>query len=298
MAFSSRTPRRQKGLALLLAMLVVVLISTVAVSILHEEKYTIRKTSHIELMERARLYALGLEDWARLFLRKDREDSKIDSLDEDWATSIPGLPIEGGYLAGYLEDEQSKFNLNSVVVSDLQVERFRRLCRRLEVDDSFVPALMDWIDKDFDVRYPDGMEENYPNYRVGNRELVDITELLLVHNVTPEMFEKLKPYITALPATATINVNTMSEVIFQSLGEEGDVTRFTEERENAAYDSVDDFIERLQLPIDPEGLSVDTHFFRAHGQVVQGEQAFNMNTLLARDDNGRTHVLNRDLGLL
>ncbi len=298
MALSSGSPRRQKGLALLLAMLVVVLITTVAVSILHEEKYTIRKTSHIQLMERARMYAFGLEDWARLFLRKDREDSKIDSLDEDWATSIPGLPIDGGYLAGYLEDEQSKFNLNSVVVSDLQVERFLRLCRELEVDDSFVPALIDWIDKDFDVRYPEGMEENYPTYRVANRELADISELLLVHNMTPEIFEKLKPYITALPATATINVNTMSEVIFQSLGEEGDVTRFIEERENAAYESVDDFIERLQLPIDPEGLSVDTHFFRAHGQVVQGDQTFSLSTLLSREDNGRTHLLNRDLGLL
>jgi len=298
MASSRRSPRRQRGLALLLAMLVVVLVTTVAVSILHEEMYTIRKTSHLQLMDRARLYAFGLEDWARLFLRQDREDSKIDSLDEDWATSIPGLPIEGGYLAGYLEDEQAKFNLNSVLVSELQVERFRRLCRQLEVDDSFIPALMDWIDEDFEVRYPDGMEENYPTYRVANRELADISELLLVHNVTPEIFEKLRPYVTALPATATINVNTMSKEIFQSLDEEGDVSKFIEERESAAYESVDEFIERLQLPLDPEGLSVDTNYFRAHGQVVQGDQTFNLSTLLSRDDNGRTRVLNRDLGQL
>jgi general secretion pathway protein K len=295
---ASASPRRQRGLALLLAMLVVVMVTTVAVSILHEEKYTIRKVSHIQLMDRSRLYALGLEDWARLFLRQDREDSEIDSLDEDWATSIPGLPIEGGYLAGYLEDEQAKFNLNSVVVSELWVERFRRLCRLLEVDEAFIPALMDWIDDDFEVRYPDGMEENYPDYRVANRELTDISELLLVHNMTPEMYEKLMPFITALPATATINVNTMPEVIFRSLAEEGDVSQFIEEREADAYSSIDDFIERLQLPLDPEGLSVDTSYFRAHGQVVQGDQSFNMNTLIFRDEGGRTRVLNRNFGLL
>ena len=289
--------RKQKGMALLLAMLVVVLVTTVAVSMLHEEKYTIRKTGHIQAMDRARLYAIGLEDWARLFLRKDREDSEIDSLDEDWAIGVPGLPIEGGYLAGYLEDEQAKFNLNSVVVSELQVERFRRLCKNLEVDDVFIPALIDWIDDDFEVTYPDGMEENYEAYRVANRELSDISELLLVHNVTPEMYEKLKPYITALPATTTINVNTMSEVVFQSLGEEGDVTKFIEEREDEAYSSVEDFIERLQLPIDAEGLSVDTKFFRAHGQVVQGDQVFNLNTLVYRDEKGRTSIFNRSLGI-
>ena len=56
-------------------------------------------------MDRAALYAVGLEDWARIYLREDKQDSKTDSLDEDWAVGIPGLPIEGGYLAGYLEDE-------------------------------------------------------------------------------------------------------------------------------------------------------------------------------------------------
>jgi len=295
MAYSS--PGKQKGLALLVAMLIVVLVATVAVSILHEEKFTLRKTAHIQGMDRARLYAIGLEDWARVFLRKDREKSDIDSLDEDWAIGVPGLPIEGGYLAGYLEDEQAKFNLNSVVVSDLQVERFRRLCRNLEVDDIFIPALIDWIDQDFEVTYPDGMEENYQDYRVANRELTDISELLLVHNVTPEMYEKLKPYITALPATTTINVNTMSEVIFRSLGEEGDVKQFIDEREEEAYSSVENFIERLQLPFDAEGLSVGTNFFRAHGQVVQGEQVVNLNTLVYRDDKGGTSIYNRSLGL-
>ena len=105
------------------------------------------------------------------------------------------------------------------------------------------------------------------------------------------------PHITALPATTTINVNTMSEVIFQSLGEEGDVTRFVEERKDNPYESIEDFVERLQLPLDVEGLSVDTRFFRAHGQVVQGEQVFNLNTLVYRDDKGATSIFNRSLGI-
>ena len=289
--------RRQRGLALLLAILVVVMVSAVAVSILHEEKYALRKTSHILLMDRAGLYAYGLEDWARLFLREDREDSETDSLDEDWAIGIPGLPIEGGYLSGFIEDEQSRFNLNSVLESELQVERLRRLCRRLEVDDIFIPALMDWIDEDFDIRYPDGMEENYDTYRVANREMADTSELLLVHNVTAEMYAKLEPYITALPATTTININTMSEAVYESLGEEvGSASKFIEERNEDPYSSIEDFIERLQLPIEVEGLSVSTNYFRARGQVVQGEQVFNLSSLIYRGDDGKTLVVNRSLG--
>ena len=279
-----------------MALMIVVLATTIAVSIIYEEKFTIRKTGHIYMMDRAHLYAVGLEDWARIYLREDREESEIDSLDESWALGIPGLPIEGGYLNGYLEDEQAKFNVNSIVISEVALNRFIRLCDNLGIEDNFIPALMDWIDEDFDIRYPDGMEENYDSYRVANREMADISELMLVHNMTAEIYEKLKPHITALPTPTTLNVNTMSDVIFQSLGTEGDVSQFIEEREDDPYASVGEFIERLQFPVEEEGLSIDTKYFRAHGQVVQGEQVFNLTTLLYRNEKGNTIVLNRTLG--
>ena len=293
-----RRPRRQQGLALLIAVLIVVIATTVAVNIAYEEKFALRKTGHIQLMDRASLYAVGLEDWAQIYLREDKKESKTDSLDEYWATGIPGWPIEGGYLTGYMEDEQAKFNLNSVVGSETAVARLRRLCNNLDIEDRFIPALQDWIDQDFDIRYPDGMEEGYDTYRVSNREMTDISELLLVHHVTPEIYDRLKPHITALPITSTMNVNTMSADVFQLLADEVDVTRFLEEREDDPFASVDEFVERMQLPIEIEGLSVDTQYFRAHGQVVQGDRNYNLKSLIYRDNEGRTTVINRTLGQL
>ena len=67
-------------------------------------------------------------------------------------------------------------------------------------------------------------------------------------------------------------------------------------RESDPYSSVEEFIERLQIPVDIEGLSVDTRFFRTHGQVVQGDQTLNMTSLVYRDDKGKTTVINRTLG--
>jgi general secretion pathway protein K len=290
-------PKKQRGIALLLAVLIVVIATTVAVSIAHEEKFTIRKTAHVHLSDRAGLYAIGLEDWARIYLKEDREESETDSLDEYWARGIPGLPIEGGYLTGYLEDEQARFNLNTLITSEIAVTRFKRLCDNLGVEDRFIPSLMDWIDQDFDIRYPDGAEDNYDTYRVANRDMVDISELLLVQHVTPEIFELLKPHITALPPPTSINVNTMSVVIYESLADDIDVSNLLEEREDDVFESIDDFIERMQLPIETEGLSVDTQYFRAHGQVVQGEQIYNLTSLVYRNTTGKTMVLNRTLGL-
>ena len=286
----------QPGIALLSAILVVLVASTIIVSLTHQEAFSIRKTSRIQIMDKARNYALGLEDWARLFLTKDREDSSIDHLGEDWAIGIPGLPIEGGFLSGFLEDAQARINLNSLLSSQETLNRFNRLCNNLNVDTSFVPALLDWLDDDFNVRYPDGAEENYPNYRVANRDMVDVSELLLVQNVTPEIYQTLKPHITTLPGVTNLNVNTMSGTVFLSLDSNLDAEAFIEERENEEFADLPNFIQRLKLTIDVAGLSVSTDYFLAHGQITLGEQELSLNSLINRDSKGKTVVVHRTLG--
>ncbi len=289
-------PSGESGIALISAILVLVIASVISVSIAHQGAFSIRKTSRIQLMDKARHYALGLEDWARIFLSKDRKDSSVDHLGEDWAIGIPGLPIEGGFLAGYLEDEQAKFNINNLLGSEESVNRFKRLCNNLNVDTTFVPALLDWLDDDFEVRYPDGAEENYESYRVANREMVDVSELFLVKNVTPEIFQTLRPYIAALPGPTKLNVNTMSETIFLSLGDDLEADAFIDEREEKEFSDVQDFIQRLQLTLEESGLSVSTNYFLAHGQVTVGEQELSLNSLIYRDSEGKTVIISRTLG--
>lgn len=280
-----------------MAILVVVAATAISVSMIHDEAFLIRKTSRVQLLDRARLYALGLEDWARLILKRDQEDSDIDDLSEDWAFGVPGLPIEAGYLAGFMQDEQSKINLNSLLDSEESVKRLTRLCNNLEVDPIFIPALLDWLDEDLDVRYPDGAEEHYDTYRVANRKIADISELLLVKNVTAEMYQQLKPYITALPTTTGININTMSETVFMTLGEDLNSESFIQEREEESFTSVQQFIERLQIPVEEADLAVSTEYFLANGQVVQGDLEYNFETLIHRSNEGVTAVISRSLGL-
>jgi len=288
--------QKQAGVALLAAILLLVTATAIIVAITHEQAFAIRKTSRIHLADRASLYALGLEDWAQIYLKNDRQDSEIDHLGEDWAVGVPGLPIEGGFLSGYMEDEQSRLNINGLLDSEISVNRFVRLCNNLEVDPSFIPALLDWIDVDFDVRYPDGAEEHYENYRVANRPMVDISELLLVKNVTPEIYNRLRPHITALPVATDINVNTMSEAVFLSLGEDLKGEDLVGAREEEEFNSVQDFIDRLQIPLEVAGLSANTDYFRAHGQVTQGDLVFSLDSLLHRDASGITSVISRTLG--
>jgi general secretion pathway protein K len=284
----------QKGIVLLAAILVVMVATAIIVSITHAEAFSIRKTGRIQSLERASAYAFGLEDWARVILVRDNKESDIDYSGEDWAVGIPRLPIEGGYLSGTMDDEQAKFNINNLLGSEESVKRFRRLCDNLEIETTFIDPLLDWMDKDFDIRYPDGLEDQYETYRVANRPLSDVSEL--IKNMTSEMYQQLRPHITALPAPTNININTMTDQVFLSLGELVNLDQYIAERDKKAFTDIPSFIERMQLPIPETGLSVSTDYFYAHGTVVQGDQSVNFNTLIHRDSNGKTMVLNRTLG--
>ena len=303
MSYSRILPPRlssssQKGIVLLAAILVVMVASAIIVSITHAEAFSIRKTSRIQVLERANSYAFGLEDWARVLLIRDSKESDTDHLAENWAIGIPGLPIEGGFLSGFLEDEQAKFNINNLLRSEESVKRFQRLCDNLEVETTFIDPLLDWMDEDFDIRYPDGAEDQYETYRVANRPLSDISELMLIKNMTADMYQKLLPHITTLPAPTNINVNTLTDQVFLSLGEGLNLDQYLEEREKEDFKDIPSFFERLQLTIPPADLSVSTEYFYAHGTVVQGDQSVNFNTLIHRDSNDKTMILNRTLGRL
>ena len=128
--------------------------------------------------------------------------------------------------------------------------------------------------------------------------MVDISELMLVKHVTPEIYDSLKPYITALPDTTNVNVNTISETVFLSLGENLSAGSFNEERDKEEFSSIQNFVDRLQIPLDESGLSVTTNYFHAYGQVSQGDLLLNLDTLLRRDENGDTRVIKRTLGQL
>lgn len=105
-----------------------------------------------------------------------------------------------------LSDENGKFNLNSFYTVSLTdkikaLEGFKRLLKRLRLDEDISLIISDWIDRDSDEEYPEG-ERNSKN-----RELYSIEELLQIPGITEEIFEKLKPYVTCY-TDGRININS------------------------------------------------------------------------------------------
>ena len=208
---------RQRGVALITALLLVFLATMTAVEAVYSFQLTLNRSAVVLGQRQVWYYALGGEAWAMEILRRDAEDNEFDHLEESWATQIPALPIQGGALAGKIEDLQGRFNLNDLVddeglVVPARVEQLDRLLRALQLEADIGPAVADWIDADLDPQ-PGGAESSdyllrTPPHVAANLVMADPSELRQVRGVTAEVYEALLPHVSALPRGTPLNVNT------------------------------------------------------------------------------------------
>jgi general secretion pathway protein K len=301
---------RERGVALVTALLVVALATVAAVAMATRLHVDLRRAGNLLHGEQAYAYALAAESWARVILKRDAGDNKVDSFEDDWATSLPPIAVEGGLVDGEINDLQGRFNVNNLVTDSGEadqpsLEYYRLLLERLGLDQALASALLDWIDSDINATFPGGVEdEDYlladPPYRAANRRLVDISELRLVQGYTAEVIATLAPHVAAIPRATNINVNTATPEVLLALHKDlqaGAVEDLLAAREQQAYESVNDFLAEdafagLQLPVE---VSVQSEWFLVLTDVVVGGGRARLRSLLHREDEA-TQVIMRTRG--
>ncbi|MEJ2644530.1 MAG: type II secretion system minor pseudopilin GspK [Gammaproteobacteria bacterium] len=305
------TTARQRGVALITAILVVALATVAAVSLAVHTQLDTRRTSNVLDNDQAYEYALGVETWARIILARDARDNRVDDLGEVWARRLPALPVTGGQVAGHITDLQGLFNLNNLVVSGKpsapDVAQFQRLLAIVGLQPQLVQAVIDWIDPDVNVTFPDGAEDEayllLPTpYRAANQPLVSVSSLRLVKGFDAKAVAALEPYVCALPGHTTINVNTAPAPVLQSLADgltQQDAKALVNARGQDGFASVQDFLKQDPLAgrkVDAQGLSVASHYFLVTSDARVGNGRVLMYSKVERADNGQTRVLMRTRG--
>ena len=135
----NRRRTSERGVAVITALLVVVLAASTATYMLAQQSAMLSQATLVANRAQADLYARTGLDWARGVLAQDaRSGGDVDSLDEGWAQPITGLPVERALVSGTLTDEQSKFNLNNLVMgtgkSDPDLQILRRYLAQTDQD--------------------------------------------------------------------------------------------------------------------------------------------------------------------
>ncbi len=110
-----RSQSNQQGVALIIALVITTIAVSLASLAMYRQQLQIRLSTNISNLEQAYEYAAGMEDWSKKILEQDyKDDPKVDSLQEDWASDLPPIAIPGGSLKGRLFDLQGRINLNSL----------------------------------------------------------------------------------------------------------------------------------------------------------------------------------------
>jgi general secretion pathway protein K len=303
--------RKQRGVAILTAMLIVTVATIIAVNLMWQATLDLRRAESALAADQGLLFMQGAEAWAADILRADLVDSPdSDNLSEQWAIELPPLPVDGGTISGKLEDLQGRFNLNNLINAsgeqdELARKQFERLLQVLDLDPTLAGAVVDWLDADTEIRFPDGGEDGSytdtdPQYRTANAMVTTPSELMAVLRFDREIYTKLAPYVTVLPSGTKLNVNTAPDVLLASLSENIDLSTaasLVEERAGADFVDIDQTFEDL---VEPDVLrridGVSGHFLLT-ATVTLGTNQLTMRSLLQRDRSGLTRALFRSLGV-
>ena len=172
----------------------------------------------------------------------------LSDLFSRYSYSYPGsidLPVENpfedfdGVISVRLEDENSKFNVNSLVstngiFNETSYNSFKRLLNALSLDEKIADKVADWIDRDSEARLSDS------EAGAKNSALLYIDELLLINGISKKDYDKLLPYITIYGDrnAPLININSAEVPVLMSLSDsmtEELANRIIQYRENTPF---------------------------------------------------------------
>lgn len=324
--------KRQRGVALITALLVVAIATVAAVEIVSRQHLDIRRAQNALARDQGYALALGAEAGALALLKADLfMGTTVDSLNEGWAQPVLLPDVQGAKLSLQLEDLQGRFNLNNLTTlpqdpaqaaNNLQYKRFRTLLENVATDnpdtvdgaefnpDQLISALVDWMDQDFLPR-PGGAEDDYylgleRPYRTGGQPLASPSELMLIKGYTPAFYEKLAPYVSALPVQGQptpINVNTAKPQVLRMFDRRIDkdaAERLAKQAAQRPWDKVSGgFLAESTvsgLGIDPAGLSVNSEYFLADTEVNLGRATVPLHSVLHRGSDRSIEVVRRGRG--
>lgn len=303
--------RRERGVALLTAIILVALATIVAANIAFRSGMTARRTSGAFLFDQAVQFAAGAEAIAAWALREDRKDNQRDDYSEAWARRYGPLeliPGSGIWLEAQLDDAQGRFNVNNLVNAEgvarpEVIEQIKRLLATLGLEPKWATLLADWIDADVEPNGFEGGEDTLylaqsPAYRAPNAPIVSVSELLALPGFGIERYTKLAPYLSALPPGTPLNVCTAPGIVIDAMTDEReyglDEERLAKARESGCFPTKAE----LQAKVPPDQWAIlqyqvadRSEYFRLRSFVSIGTTEFALYSLLKREAAGVRPIL-------
>lgn len=290
---------RERGAAVVTALLVVMLATAVVAGLFVRENVTLRSVENRLALSQTRWIERAALDWAKVILRADARSGVVDHLGEPWAVPVADTRLDetvtagakisdasrSAMLAGQMFDAQARFNLASLVQNGMpspaHVVAFRRLAGSVGVPESVVDVIV--------AR----MLRSTPRTVNGNTvpatdlPLVRLADLVTIPGVEPAMVEALAPFTIVLPRPTLVNINTAAPEVVSAVIPQLDLAgarRFVARRERTFFRDLNDASMQIdgQPVLAPNLLAVGSNYFLVRGMVRFDRVEASTETLLER----------------
>lgn len=304
---------RERGAALLTAMVIVTLVATLAAAMLWQQWRAVQ----VETAERARSQSQwilsGAVDWARLILREDAVTGGADHLGEPWAVPLAEAKLSTflasdrentddapeAFLSGSIVDAQARYNLRNL--TDPQPLRaatelviLQRLLDAIGVRADLASRLAQAL-RDATPPTPpepasgasDAAGEAPPVARSADPPLMPerLSQLVWL-GVDAEVIAKLTPYVVLLPMRTPINLNTApKEVLAAVLGVDfASAERLLQARQRGHFTRIEDARSLLppETTLDARHIAVTSRYFEIRGRLRLEDRVVEQHALVER----------------
>ncbi len=261
-------PLRQRGTAVIVAMLVVALAATAASLALERQDISLRSLEGARDHEQARWILRGGAHWARAILAEDARSSTSDHAAELWASGLPPTEIEQGTLAGRIADQQALLNLANLVRGGAPSERDLAALRRL----------LELL----------GLRADLADAIAASQPMSEVAELHRVRGCDEAVVARLRQFVTVLPRRTPVNVNTAPPEVLVAVVDGltlAEALVLASGRRTVPIRDAADFRSRLpraELSARAEDISVGSGFFLVEGRAKVGRAEARLEALLQR----------------
>jgi general secretion pathway protein K len=293
---------RQRGAALLLAMMLVTLVTTLAAGMVWQQWRAVQ----VEAAERARTQSAwilsGALDWARLILREDARSGGIDDLTEPWATALAEIRLSTflaadknnnaddtgpeAFLSGSITDAQARYNLRNLLAADKLMPAELLVLERL-LDGAGLPRK--WAQQigqgllDATLANTNGQATTDDN----NPPLLPQTVAQLAwFGLDAEGLQRLEPLVVLLPQRTPVNLNTASREVLAAVinTDLSSAERLVQVRQRSPYKDLPSAAAQLPATavLDPDRVDVRSSFFEVRGRLRLGDRALEERSLVQR----------------
>ena len=212
----SKIVRNNRGIALLITISVTTILVAAALEYNRRARFQVLSTAFVRDRLTLSYVASSGVHIAMALLIKDKAESNFDSLQEDWANPekmdeiLQEIPFDKGKLTVVITDELGKIQVNALVrfpdnqFNETQIMLWERILDNIGSeedlqDDSnptaIVNSVKDWLDSGDDEATTglSGAESSYyeeqdPPYQSRNGPISDLSELLLIKGITPQLY--------------------------------------------------------------------------------------------------------------